>query len=55
MTAHYELGQIERAREMFGLVKQLQPSLTLATYLQTGTVSPTRQRTAKVLSALGLN
>ncbi len=55
MTAHYELGQIERAREMFGLVKQLQPSLTLATYLQTGTVSPTRQRTAKVLSALGLD
>jgi len=55
MTAHYELGRVEQAREMFGLVRQLQPSLTLATYLQTGTVSPTRQRTARVLSALGLN
>lgn len=55
MTAHYELDHIERARELFALVKQLQPALTLSTYLQTGSVSPMRQRTARVLSALGLD
>lgn len=54
MTAHYELDQVERARDLFALITQLQPALTLATYLQTGAVSPTRQRTARVLAALGM-
>ena len=55
MTAHHELGNTERAQELFALVRQLQPQLTLATYLQTGAVSLMRQRTARVLSDLGLN
>jgi adenylate cyclase len=55
IVAHHELGHLERAQELFATLRQLQPAMTLANYLQTGAVSPTRQRTARVLADLGLH
>ncbi|AOW13050.1 hypothetical protein LPB072_09510 [Hydrogenophaga crassostreae] len=54
VAAQYELGQVEDAQDTFQTLMRLQPSLTLAAYLETGGVSPTRQKVAHALSALGL-
>ncbi|MEX1166180.1 MAG: adenylate/guanylate cyclase domain-containing protein [Hydrogenophaga sp.] len=54
LICQYELGQIGDAKESFDLMQSLQPDLTIAKYLASGSQSPVRQRGAKALSALGL-
>jgi adenylate cyclase len=54
MVAQYELGHVEEARQTLEVIRALQPSLTVAKHLSSGSKSPVRQRGAKVMAALGL-
>jgi class 3 adenylate cyclase len=54
ICAEYELGSHADAQRHFQLLRQHQPSLTLKTYLETGSDSLGKQRVAKALAALGL-
>ena len=54
ICAEYELGSHDDAQRHFQLLRQHQPSLTLKTYLKTGSDSLGKQRVAKALAALGL-
>jgi class 3 adenylate cyclase/TolB-like protein len=54
LTAQFESGQTSNARETFALLRSHQPDLTLSQYLSSGSLSPLRQRTARVLESLGL-
>jgi hypothetical protein len=54
VVAQYELGRVSDAKTTFGLIRTLQPDLTMQKYLASGGESPVRQRCARVLKALGL-
>ena len=54
LTALYELGREHEARSAFHLMREMQPELTLLTYLASGSQSPLRKRSARALEALGL-
>jgi class 3 adenylate cyclase/tetratricopeptide (TPR) repeat protein len=54
ICAEHELGSHADAQRHFQLLRQHQPSLTLKTYLETGSDSLGKQRVAKALVALGL-
>jgi TolB-like protein len=54
MVAQYELGRIEEARKTLDLIRTLQPNLTVARHLASGSQSPVRKRGAKAMEALGL-
>ncbi len=54
LTAQFESGQTEEAKETFALLRSQQPDLTVTQYLSSGSLSPLRQRTARVLESLGL-
>jgi TolB-like protein len=54
LTAQFESGQTAEAKETFALLRSQQPDLTLSQYLSSGSLSPLRQRTARVLESLGL-
>ena len=54
LICQFELGQIEEARKTFEVMRALQPGLTLAKYMSSGSQSPVRKRAAKALAGLGL-
>lgn len=54
MTAQYEAGQTDAARQSLARVVALAPNLTIKQFLSTGAQSPVRQRVARTLSALGV-
>jgi tetratricopeptide (TPR) repeat protein len=54
LICQFELGQIEEARKTFEVMRALQPDLTLAKYMSSGSQSPVRKRAAKALAGLGL-
>ncbi len=54
MTALYESGKTEEARQVFGKILALQPGLTLSGFRSYGKGSVGRERVAKAMEALGL-
>lgn len=54
LVAEYELGHQEKARETLGVLRQMQPTLTVSQYQSYGMQSPLRQRAVKAFEALGL-
>ncbi|MDO9436571.1 adenylate/guanylate cyclase domain-containing protein [Hydrogenophaga sp.] len=54
LICQYEIGEQEAARKTFELMRTLQPDLTIARYLASGSQSAVRQRGAKAFAALGL-
>lgn len=54
LLAQYEKGDITDARATLNTLRQLQPSLTVDSYLRYGRPSPLRERIAKAMSSLGL-
>ena len=54
LICQYEIGEIAEARKTLELVRALQPDLTVAKYLASGSQSPVRQRGARALAGLGL-
>ncbi len=54
LIAQFESGDITGARASFGLLRQVQPDLTIERYRSSGSQSPMRQRAMHALKALGL-
>ena len=54
LTAQYELGEVEKAKNTLATLRKLQPDLTVAKFLAFGGTSPLRQRGAKAMLDLGL-
>lgn len=54
MTAQFEIGRDQDARETLGRLLALQPGLTVSGFLSYGSSSPLRIRAARVMKALGL-
>lgn len=54
MTALYESGKTEEARQVFGKILALQPGMTLSGFRSYGKGSVGRERVAKAMEALGL-
>ncbi|WP_137918966.1 tetratricopeptide repeat protein [Hydrogenophaga sp. 2FB] len=54
LICQYEIGEQAEAHKTFELMRTLQPDLTVAKYLASGSQSAVRQRGAKAFAALGL-
>jgi class 3 adenylate cyclase/TolB-like protein/Tfp pilus assembly protein PilF len=54
MTAQYEVGQVEHARQTLGQLLALQPDLSVSKFLSYGGQSKIRQRAADAMAGLGL-
>jgi predicted Zn-dependent protease len=54
VIAQYESGVLGDARRTLGVLRSLQPNLTVSRYLASGSSSPLRIRGAEVFAALGL-
>jgi adenylate cyclase len=54
LTAAFEAGEMDEARDMFHTLMRLQPDLNMASYLASGGQSPLRLRGARALAAFGL-
>ncbi|MBA4267353.1 MAG: hypothetical protein C0453_19935, partial [Comamonadaceae bacterium] len=54
MTAQYEVGQVEDARQTLGQLLALQPDLSVSKFLSYGGQSKIRQRAADAMAGLGL-